>query len=59
MPTQPEPRTKQINFRIEPDGDDVRFLVPSWNSDAQFIDALIAVVKSPIFAMRSFEPAGK
>lgn len=45
--------------QIEPDGDDVRLLVPDFTSEAQLTDALIAVVKSPVFATRRFEPADK
>ena len=43
--------------QIEPGGDDPAALAPAFDTDAQLTDVFLALVASPIFVNRTFEPA--
>lgn len=42
--------------QVEPGGDDLRWLTDSYDSDDRLTDVLIALITSPSFVTRSFEP---
>lgn len=45
--------------QIEPDGEDLRSLSNEFSTDARMTDVLMAVIGSPLFAARVFEPETK